>query len=246
MLSDGDSREVTRALGEAGWIGMSWPEALGGRGPHASTRRSSRRCSATTGCRSRSTCSRTRRSARRSSASRRPRSRAAPAGDRPRRARLLPGVLRAGCRERSRLADDPRELRGRPLRRRRAQALDVERPARRLDLPRGAHRFRTSRSIEGISVLVARSTRRESRCARFGTLGGGLLCEVFLDSVEIPAENLVGELNRGWDVLMYTLDFERVTAEKIGGLPGSWTGSRSGSRRRSGSSRRGRGSPPPR
>ena len=26
MLSDGDSREVTRALGEAGWIGMTWPE----------------------------------------------------------------------------------------------------------------------------------------------------------------------------------------------------------------------------
>ena len=32
MLSDGDSREVTRALGEAGWIGMTWPEELGGRG----------------------------------------------------------------------------------------------------------------------------------------------------------------------------------------------------------------------
>src|SRR5688572_14743646 len=32
MLSDGDSREVTRALGEAGWIGMTWPDAVGGRG----------------------------------------------------------------------------------------------------------------------------------------------------------------------------------------------------------------------
>jgi alkylation response protein AidB-like acyl-CoA dehydrogenase len=52
----------------------------------------------------------------------------------------------------------------------------------------------------------------------FGTLGGGVLCEVFLDQVEIPGRYLVGELNGGWEVLMYTLDFERVTAEKIGGF----------------------------
>ena len=32
MLSDGDSVAVNRALGAAGWIGMSWPEELGGRG----------------------------------------------------------------------------------------------------------------------------------------------------------------------------------------------------------------------
>ena len=32
MLSDGDSKEVTQALGQARWIGMTWPEALGGRG----------------------------------------------------------------------------------------------------------------------------------------------------------------------------------------------------------------------
>src|SRR5690349_2330144 len=32
MLSDGDSVAVNRALGDAGWIGMSWPRKLGGRG----------------------------------------------------------------------------------------------------------------------------------------------------------------------------------------------------------------------
>ena len=48
------------------------------------------------------------------------------------------------------------------------------------------------------------------------TLGGGALYEVFLDEVEVPAGQLVGELNGGWAVLMRTLDHERVTSEKVG------------------------------
>ena len=70
----------------------------------------------------------------------------------------------------------------------------------------------------GISVLVAPLDTPGIEVRRFPVLGGGYLCEVFLDGVEIPAENLVGEVDRGWDVLMHTLDFERITAEKLGGL----------------------------
>ncbi len=70
----------------------------------------------------------------------------------------------------------------------------------------------------GISVLVAPIDTPGIEVRRFSVLGGGYLCEVFLDGVEIPAENLVGEVDRGWDVLMHTLDFERITAEKLGGL----------------------------
>ncbi len=34
MPSDGDSRLGYAALGTGGWIGLHWPEALGGRGLH--------------------------------------------------------------------------------------------------------------------------------------------------------------------------------------------------------------------
>lgn len=37
-------------------------------------------------------------------------------------------------------------------------------------------------------------------------------CEVFYNDVEIPLENVVGEVNHGWDVAMTTLSFERGTA----------------------------------
>jgi alkylation response protein AidB-like acyl-CoA dehydrogenase len=48
------------------------------------------------------------------------------------------------------------------------------------------------------------------------TLGGGTLGELELSDVEIPIEQLVGELHGGWHVLMATLDYERVTSEKVG------------------------------
>jgi len=47
-------------------------------------------------------------------------------------------------------------------------------------------------------------------------VGGGVLNEVFLEEVSVPAAQLVGEENGGWRVLMSTLDHERVTSEKIG------------------------------
>jgi alkylation response protein AidB-like acyl-CoA dehydrogenase len=70
----------------------------------------------------------------------------------------------------------------------------------------------------GISVLVAPISTPGITVRSFPTMGGGVLCETFLDDVEIPAENLVGELDGGWRVLMGTLDYERVTSEKVGVL----------------------------
>src|SRR5262249_4496959 len=70
----------------------------------------------------------------------------------------------------------------------------------------------------GISVLVAPIDTPGIEVRRFPVLGGGYLCEVVLEEVAIPRANLVGELHGGWEVLMGTLDFERVTAEKLGSL----------------------------
>ena len=75
---------------------------------------------------------------------------------------------------------------------------------------------RAERPQDGISVLVADMRTPGITVRPFPTLGGGELCEVFLDEVEIPASDLVGELHRGWRVLMLTLDYERVTSEKVG------------------------------
>jgi alkylation response protein AidB-like acyl-CoA dehydrogenase len=44
--------------------------------------------------------------------------------------------------------------------------------------------------------------------------GKSPFCETFFDDVKVPKENLVGELNRGWDIAKYLLTHER---EMIGG-----------------------------
>ena len=68
----------------------------------------------------------------------------------------------------------------------------------------------------GVSVLVAEMSSPGIEVREIETVGGGVLCEVFLTDVEVPAGQLVGELHGGWRVLMGTLDHERVTSEKVG------------------------------
>lgn len=49
------------------------------------------------------------------------------------------------------------------------------------------------------------------------TIDGGVeINEVFLDNVKVPAENLVGEENRGWDYAKFLLGNERVNIARIG------------------------------
>ena len=218
MLSDGDSREVTRALGEAGWIGMTWPEELGGRGlTHVDTALVEDVFGyhwlplslyllsyKTIG----SALERF----------------ASPAL----KERLLGPIARgeltfcqgfsepeagsdlASLTTRAVRRDDRWVVDGHKIWTSSAWLADWIYLAVRTNPDEPRHR--------GISVLVAPLDTPGIEVRRFPALGGGYLCEVFLDGVEIPAENLVGEVDRGWDVLMHTLDFERITAEKLGGL----------------------------
>jgi 3-oxocholest-4-en-26-oyl-CoA dehydrogenase alpha subunit len=71
-------------------------------------------------------------------------------------------------------------------------------------------------SHRGLSVLVADMRTPGIEVREIETLGGGVLCEVFLRDVEVPLSHTVGEPGAGWRVLMGTLDYERVTSEKLG------------------------------
>jgi alkylation response protein AidB-like acyl-CoA dehydrogenase len=70
----------------------------------------------------------------------------------------------------------------------------------------------------GLSVVVADMRTPGIEVREIETLGGGVLCEVFLRDVEVPVAQTVGEPGSGWAVLMGTLDYERVTSEKLGAV----------------------------
>jgi alkylation response protein AidB-like acyl-CoA dehydrogenase len=216
--SDGDSREATRALGEAGWIGLSWPVALGGRGltrldatlveevlgyhwvPLAHYLLSYKTIGAAL----------------------------ERYGTPELQERLLPAIARgdlvfcqgfsepgagsdlAALTTRARREGERYVVDGHKIWTSSAHLADWIYVAVRTDPAAPRHR--------GISVLVAPLDTPGIDVRAFPTLGGGWLAEVFLDAVEIPAANLVGEENAGWEILMYTLDLERVTAEKVGAV----------------------------
>ncbi|HYJ31044.1 MAG TPA: acyl-CoA dehydrogenase family protein [Allosphingosinicella sp.] len=53
--------------------------------------------------------------------------------------------------------------------------------------------------------------------------GNSPFCETFFDDVKVPKDQLVGELNRGWDVAKYLLGHERemISGMGLGGQTGS-------------------------
>ena len=217
MPSDGDSRPGFAAMGSSGWIGLHWPAELGGRGlsPLATVEVEERFGyhwlplsgyllsvktigNALLGCASEAI-----------------------------NERFLPEIAAgrllfcqgfsepeagsdlAALRTTARQEGDRFVVSGRKIWTSSAQVADWIYLAARTD-PDAARPHR------GISVLLADMHSPGIEVREIPTLGGGLLCEVLLEDVEVPAEQLVGDLHGGWQVLMRTLDHERVTSEKIG------------------------------
>jgi alkylation response protein AidB-like acyl-CoA dehydrogenase len=216
MPSDGDSRAVYEALGRGGWIGVHWPRELGGRGL---------RHLHTVACEERFGYHWLPLSGYLLSVKTVGNALARFAG-RELVERLLPEVTAgrllfcqgfsepdagsdlASLRTRAVAAGDRFIVNGRKTWTSSAEYADWVYLAVRSAPERERHR--------GLSVLVADLRSPGVTVYSRETLGGGTIGELELTDVEIPATQLVGELHGGWKVLMGTLDYERVTSEKVG------------------------------
>lgn len=70
---------------------------------------------------------------------------------------------------------------------------------------------------EGISFLLMDMKTPGITVRPIITIDGGHeVNEVFFDEVKVPAENLVGELNKGWDYAKFLLSNERIGIARIG------------------------------
>lgn len=70
---------------------------------------------------------------------------------------------------------------------------------------------KTGKKQEGISFILIDLSTPGITVRPIDDIGGHAeFCEVFFDNVRVPAENLVGELHKGWSVAKALLGFERI------------------------------------
>ncbi len=75
----------------------------------------------------------------------------------------------------------------------------------------------TAKKQEGISFLLIDMKSRGITVRPIQTIDGGHeVNEVFFDDVRVPAENLIGEENKGWDYAKFLLGNERTGIARIG------------------------------
>src|SRR4051794_23336639 len=217
MPSDGDSRAGYRAMGDQGWIGLHWPEELGGRGrdPLLTVAAEERFGYHWLPLSSYLLSVKTIGNAMLNHASVELQERLLPeiaAG------RLVfcqgfsepeAGADLASLRTTARRDGDRFLVSGHKTWTSSAQLADWIYLAVRTD-PAAARPHR------GVSVLVAAMDSPGIEVRAIEVVGGGVLNEVFLDEVSVPATQLVGEENGGGGVLMSTPDPQRGRGEKNG------------------------------
>jgi acyl-CoA dehydrogenase len=81
-------------------------------------------------------------------------------------------------------------------------------------------RTNTSEKHRGISFLLFDMTTPGISTKPIQLISGSSpFCETFFDDVKVPKENVVGEINRGWDVAKYLLAHEREMISATGTQP---------------------------
>jgi len=76
---------------------------------------------------------------------------------------------------------------------------------------------------DGISFLLCDMTAPGIEVRLLRNAAGGMhFAEVFFDDVEIPRDNLVGELHRGWPIARTSLNSERSGLSGLVGLERTW------------------------
>ena len=75
----------------------------------------------------------------------------------------------------------------------------------------------TAKKQEGISFLLIEMKTKGVTVRPIQTIDGGReVNEVFFDDVVVPAENLVGQVNKGWDYAKFLLGNERTGIARVG------------------------------
>ena len=70
----------------------------------------------------------------------------------------------------------------------------------------------------GISIVIVPTRTPGVTIRPLHTMYGGHTNETFYDDVRVPVENTVGEVDRGWPIVMHALNHERVSLAATGAL----------------------------
>ncbi len=71
---------------------------------------------------------------------------------------------------------------------------------------------------KGLSIIIVPTDSEGFSWTKVHTLGGGYTSATYYDNVRVPAENLVFEENRGWELITSQLNHERVSLSSAGSV----------------------------